>query len=68
MANMVTIRQALPRLSDDGMPMSEYSLRLLIKRGAIPVRYVGKKALIFYPNIVSYLQCVDGGDNPSLGM
>lgn len=68
MANMVTIRQALPRLSEDGMPMSEYSLRLLIKRGAIPVRYVGKKALIFYPNIISYLQCVDGGDNPSLGM
>ena len=68
MANMVTIRKALPRLSADGMPMSEYSLRLLIKRGAIPVRYVGKKALIFYPNIVSYLQCIDGGDNPSLGM
>lgn len=43
MVNMVTIRQALPRLSDDGMPMSEYSLRLLVKRGAIPVRYVGKK-------------------------
>ena len=68
MANMVTIRQALPRLSDDGMPMSEYSLRLLIKRGAIPVRYVGKKALIFYPNIVSYLQCDGGGDNPPLDM
>lgn len=68
MANMVTIRQALPRLSDDGMQMSEYSLRLLIKRGAIPVRYVGKKALIFYPNIVSYLQCINGGDNSPVGM
>ena len=68
MPKMVTIKQAIPRLADDGMPMSEYSLRLLVKRGAIPVRYLGNKALIFYPNIVSYLQCIDGRDNPPLEM
>lgn len=68
MANMLTIRQTRDRLMKDGLPLSEYSLRMLIKRGTIPVRFVGRKALIFYPNVVSYLQCVDGGDNPSLGM
>lgn len=68
MANMLTIRQAVNRLKEDGLPLSEYSLRLLVKRGAIPVRFVGQKALLFYPNVVSYLQCDGGGDNPPIGM
>lgn len=68
MADMVTIREAVTRLKDDGLPLSEYSLRLLVKRGSIPVRYVGQKALIFYPNVVSYLQCTGGRDNPPVGI
>ena len=68
MANMLTIRQAVNRLKEDGLPLSEYSLRLLVKRGSIPVRFVGQKALVYYPNIVSFLQCDGGGDNPPLGM
>ena len=61
--NMVTIRQALKRLKADGLPLSEYTLRLLVKRGAIPARYAGQKALLYYPNIVSYIQCADSSDN-----
>lgn len=68
MANMLTIRQTRDRLMKDGLPLSEYSLRMLIKRGTIPVRFVGRKALIFYPNVVSFLQCNGGGDNPPLDM
>lgn len=60
---MVTIRQALPMLKADGIPLSEYTLRMLIKRGAIPVRYAGNKALLYYPNIVNYIQCANGADN-----
>lgn len=63
MPNMVTIRQAVSRLKSDGLPLSEYSLRMLVKRGAVPVRFIGQKALLYYPNIISYLRCEDGGDN-----
>ena len=63
MPNMVTIRQAVSRLKADGLPLTEYSLRMLVKRGAVPVRFIGQKALLYYPNIISYLQCEDGGDN-----
>ena len=63
MPNMVTIRQAVERLKADGLPLSEYTLRLLIRRGSIPVRYAGQKALIYYPNVISYIQCSDGCDN-----
>lgn len=63
MPNMVTIRQAVSRLKADGLPLTEYSLRMLVKQGAVPVRFIGQKALLYYPNIISYLRCDGGGDN-----
>ena len=63
MPDMCTIRQAVSRLKSDGLPLTEYSLRMLVKRGAVPVRFIGQKALLYYPNIISYLRCEDGCDN-----
>lgn len=63
MPDVVTVREAVKRAKQDGFPISEYTLRQWICTGAIPVRKVGKKNLIFYPNLVRYLQCEDGGDN-----
>ena len=63
MANVVTVREAVQRAKADGLSVSEYSIRRWIKTGAIPVRNVGTKALLFYPNLVRFLQCEDGADN-----
>lgn len=63
MTSVVTIREAVQRSKADGMPVSEYTLRRWIKSGAIPVRKVGQKVLLYYPNLVRYLQCEDGKDN-----
>lgn len=63
MPNVLTIREAVQRAKAEGMPVSEYSLRQWIRTGAIPTRKVGQKALLFYPNLVRYLQCEDGADN-----
>lgn len=49
---------------DDGLPLSEYGLRLLIRQGKIPVRKIGAKNLIFYQNVLDYLMCTTGSDNP----
>ena len=62
MGNVVTIRGAVARAKEDGLPVSEYTLRGWIKAGLIPVRFAGSKTLIFYPNLVRYFQCEDGGD------
>ena len=62
MGNVVTIRGAVARAKEDGLPVSEYTLRGWIKAGVIPVRHAGSKMLLFYPNLVRYLQCKDGGD------
>lgn len=63
MPDVLTIREAVQRAKADGLPISEYSLRLWVRTGAIPTRKVGQKALLFYPNLVRYLQCKDGADN-----
>ena len=62
MTNICTVREAVQRAKDDHIPISEYALRQMIKTGAVPVRLVGKKALLYYPTLVRHLQCVDGGD------
>ena len=61
MPNVVTIREAVQRAKADGLPVSEYTLRQWVRAGAVPVRRVGNKALLFYPNLVQYLTCA-GGD------
>lgn len=63
MADMLTIRQAVERAKQEGIPVSEYTLRRWIRSGAVPVRVAGSKQLLYYPNLVRYLQCVDGCDN-----
>ena len=65
MPNVVTVREAVRRAKADGLPVTEYTLRRWIKTGAIPVRSVGAKALLFYPNLVRFLRCEDGSDNAS---
>ena len=57
MADVMTIREAVQRSKAEGVPVSEYTLRHWIKTGAVPVRMIGKKALLYYPNLVKYLQC-----------
>lgn len=63
MPNVVTVREAVRRAKSDGLPISEYTLRLWVKNGAVPVRKIGQKVLIYYPNLVRYLQCEDSKDN-----
>ena len=59
MANVLTIRAAVARAKEDGLPVSEYTLRSWIKAGRVPVVYAGTRALVYYPNIVKYLQTGD---------
>ena len=60
---VVTIREAVRRSQDDGIPVSEYALRQWIRLGLIPTRTIGQKALLYYPNLVRHIQCEDNCDN-----
>ena len=59
MADVLTIRAAVARAKEECLPVSEYTLRGWIKEGRVPVAYAGTRALIYYPNIVKYLQTGD---------
>lgn len=59
-------RQIVKWAGEDGIPLSEYGLRLLIRQGKIPVRKIGAKNLIYYKNVMDYLSCSTGSDNPLL--
>ena len=63
MADVLTIKEAVQRSKAEGMPVSEYTLRRIIKSGRVPIRRVGQKMLLYYPNLVRYLTCADGADN-----
>lgn len=63
MPDVVTIRECVQRAKADGLPVSEYTVRAWVRTGAIPARKIGAKTLIYYPNLVRFLQCADGCDN-----
>lgn len=56
---MLTVRQTAQR----GI-LPEHAIRLLLKKGKIPVIYVGKKAFINYEKFCEVLINLDGSDKP----
>ncbi len=63
MANVLTVRETVQRAKAEGLPISEYGLRLLIKQGEIPARSIGTKLLVYWPNVEAFLTCSAGSDN-----
>lgn len=63
MSDVLTIREAVQRSKDEGVPVSEYTLRRWVKTGAIPTRQAGTKTLIYFPRLVEFLTCAGGRDN-----
>lgn len=65
MPDVLTIQGALARARSEGLPVSEYALRGWVKAGVIPARMVGRKALLYWPNLRNFLICSNGtGDVP----
>lgn len=62
--DVMTIPATLERARAEGLPVTEYSLRAWIKSGALPVRRIGRKSLVYWPNLRSFLACDEGGDIP----
>lgn len=62
--DILTIPETLTRARSEGVPLSEYSLRRLIRSGKIPARFLGTKALVSYSAVLRYLSCAEGQDNP----
>ena len=55
--DILNIKEAAARAKAEGMNISEYTLRRIIRTGKIPCRIVGRTYLM------SWVNCVDGCDN-----
>ena len=58
-----TIPKLAQRAKAEGLPVSEYTIRRLIRQGILPARYIGVKAVASYSALVRYFSCADGCDN-----
>lgn len=58
-----TVPQHAKRAKAEGIPISEYTIRRLIRQGIIPARYIGPKPVFSYAALLRYLSCADGADN-----
>lgn len=63
LSDIGTVPQHAKRAKTEGIPISEYTIRRLIKQGVIPVRYIGNKSVFSYAALMRYLSCEDGADN-----
>ena len=63
MPDIDTIPRLAKRAKVEGLPISEYTIRRLIKQGTIPARYIGKKPVVSYAALIRYFSCEDGSDN-----
>lgn len=51
----VTIREAVARLREEGIPIAENRLRCLVKQGKINSFTNGRTIMLFYPSVVEYI-------------
>jgi len=63
--DILKIRDAVARARENGMDISEYTLRRAIRSGQLPCRIIGRTYLISWQNLLNWVNCANGCDNPS---
>lgn len=59
-SDLTTVRGSVARAKEEGLAVTEYSLRAWIRTGQIPVAWAGNRAMIYFPNLVRFLRCEEG--------
>ena len=62
--DILNIKEAVARAKAEGMNISEYTLRRIIRSGQLPCRIVGRTYLISWANLMNWATCADSCDNP----
>ena len=61
--DIMKVREASIRAKNNGMDISEYTLRRAIKAGQIPCRIVGRTYLVSWNNLLAWATCANSCDN-----
>lgn len=62
---ILKIKDIVDRAKENGMDVSQYTLRRAIKQGKLPCRIVGRTYLISWNNFISWVSCEESCDNPN---
>lgn len=60
---IMKIKDIVERAQENGMDVSQYTLRRAIKQGRLPCRIVGRTYLISWKNFISWISCEESCDN-----
>lgn len=53
--NLLSINETVARSKLEGLPITETALRRWVRNGTLHATYAGRKALIYWPNLVKLL-------------
>lgn len=53
--DLLSVNRSVARAKLEGLPISETAVRRWIRDGTLKVAYSGKKALIYWPNLVKLI-------------
>ncbi len=62
--DVMKIRDAVIWARENGIDLSEYTLRRAIRSGQLPCRIIGRTYLISWQNLVDWATCSGSCDNP----
>ncbi len=60
--DILNMKEVVARAAEQGIHLSEYTVRRAIRSGQLPCRIVGRTYLIAWENVVRWLSCVDSSD------
>lgn len=61
--DILSIKECAARAKEEGLRLSEHTIRRLIHEGIVPCRIVGRTYLISWSNLMHWVSCADGCDN-----
>lgn len=56
MIDLLSIHNTADRCKKEEIPLSEKALRRFVKAGDLPAVQTGKKALVYFPNVIAFVK------------
>lgn len=55
-SDVATVARTYERLKADNIPVSMNALRCWVKQEKFPATFIGRKVLLYYPNVVEFIK------------
>lgn len=62
--DLASIHATAERCKAEGVPLAECAIRRLVKTGGIPSVWTGRRALVYWPNVLRFIERGNGPEPP----